>query len=67
MYSPEQMEMDLQGIQKQYELDVQIIGQTEKGKNIKAVKLGKRKKIDFAGGVTSWTGMAEFHTFNAYA
>lgn len=66
MYSPEQLEMDLQGIQKQYELDVQIIGQTEKGKNIKAVRLGK-EKIDFAGGVTSWTGMAQFHTFNAHA
>ncbi|MFE4143179.1 M14 family zinc carboxypeptidase [Peribacillus sp. YIM B13472] len=44
VYSPEQMEMDLQGIQKQYELDVKIIGQTEKGKNIKAVKLGKGKR-----------------------
>ncbi|MGG0844819.1 M14 family zinc carboxypeptidase [Peribacillus simplex] len=44
VYSPEQMEMDLQGIQNKYELDVQIIGQTEKGKNIKAVKLGKGKK-----------------------
>ncbi|MFF2499897.1 M14 family zinc carboxypeptidase [Peribacillus sp. NPDC058075] len=44
VYSPEQMEMDLQGIQKQYELDVQIIGQTEKGKNIKAVRLGKGKR-----------------------
>lgn len=44
MYSPEQMESDLQGIQKQYELDVKIIGQTEKGKNIKAVKLGKGKR-----------------------
>ncbi|MBT2614804.1 MULTISPECIES: M14 family zinc carboxypeptidase [unclassified Bacillus (in: firmicutes)] len=44
VYSPEQMEMDLQRIQKQYELDVQIIGQTEKGKNIKAVRLGKGKK-----------------------
>ncbi|WP_375088114.1 M14 family zinc carboxypeptidase [Peribacillus sp. RS7] len=44
VYSPEQMEMDLQGIQNKYEVDVQIIGQTEKGKNIKAVKLGKGKK-----------------------
>ncbi|MEY9865589.1 g-D-glutamyl-meso-diaminopimelate peptidase [Peribacillus sp. B2I2] len=44
VYSPEQMEMDLQGIQNKYELDVQIIGQTENGKNIKAVKLGKGKK-----------------------
>lgn len=44
VYSPEQMEIDLQGIQNKYELDVQIIGQTEKGKNIKAVKLGKGKK-----------------------
>ncbi|MGE7183522.1 M14 family zinc carboxypeptidase [Peribacillus sp. NPDC006672] len=44
VYSPEWMEMDLQRIQNQYELDVQIIGQTEKGKDIKAVKLGKGKK-----------------------
>ncbi|MDM5455079.1 M14 family zinc carboxypeptidase [Peribacillus simplex] len=50
VYSPERMEMDLQGIQHQYELDVQIIGQTEKGKDIKAVKLGKGKKsILFVG------------------
>ncbi|MFE4814247.1 M14 family zinc carboxypeptidase [Peribacillus simplex] len=44
VYSPEQMESDLQRIQKQYELDVKIIGQTEKGKDIKAVKLGKGKR-----------------------
>ncbi|MFD6209549.1 M14 family zinc carboxypeptidase [Peribacillus sp. NPDC060253] len=44
VYSPERMEADLQGIQNQYELDVQIIGQTEEGKNIKAVKLGEGKR-----------------------
>ncbi|MCK1993105.1 carboxypeptidase [Peribacillus muralis] len=43
VYSPERMELDLKGIQEEYKLDVQIIGQTEKGKNIKAVKLGKGK------------------------
>ncbi|KWW16518.1 hypothetical protein AS888_24115 [Peribacillus simplex] len=44
VYSPERMEMDLKAIQDQYKLDVQIIGQTEKGKNITAVKLGNGKK-----------------------
>ncbi|CAH0192295.1 Gamma-D-glutamyl-L-diamino acid endopeptidase 1 [Peribacillus sp. Bi96] len=44
VYSPERMEADLQGIQNQYELDVQIIGHTEEGKNIKAVKLGEGKR-----------------------
>ncbi|MGE7766308.1 M14 family zinc carboxypeptidase [Peribacillus sp. NPDC096540] len=44
VYSPEQMEKDLQEIQEQYKFEVQIIGKTEKGKYIKAVKLGKGKK-----------------------
>ncbi|MFJ7752566.1 M14 family zinc carboxypeptidase [Peribacillus muralis] len=44
VYSPERMEVDLKQIQEQYQLDVQIIGQTEKGKDIKAVKLGNGKK-----------------------
>ncbi|WP_285767794.1 M14 family zinc carboxypeptidase [Peribacillus sp. SI8-4] len=44
VYSPERMELDLRSIQDQYGLDVQTIGQTEKGKHIKAVKLGTGKK-----------------------
>ncbi|MED3690470.1 M14 family zinc carboxypeptidase [Peribacillus butanolivorans] len=38
------MEKDLQEIQDQYKFDVRKIGKTEKGKYIKAVKLGKGKK-----------------------
>lgn len=44
MYSPGQMEKDLQEIQNQYKFEVQKIGKTEKGKYIKAVRLGKGKK-----------------------
>ncbi|MFD6439902.1 M14 family zinc carboxypeptidase [Peribacillus sp. NPDC060186] len=44
VYSPEQMEKDLQEIQDQYQFEVRKIGKTEKGKYIKAVKLGKGKK-----------------------
>ncbi|MGE7761318.1 M14 family zinc carboxypeptidase [Peribacillus sp. NPDC097895] len=44
VYSPERMEADLQEIQNQYDLDEQIIGKTEKGKNIKAVKLGEGRR-----------------------
>lgn len=44
MYSPGQMEKDLQEIQDQYKFEVRKIGKTEKGKYIKAVKLGKGKK-----------------------
>lgn len=44
MYSPETMEKDLRKLQEQYQLEVQTIGETENGKRIKAVKLGKGKK-----------------------
>ncbi|MFB7638827.1 M14 family zinc carboxypeptidase [Peribacillus butanolivorans] len=44
VYSPGQMEKDLQEIQDQYNFEVRKIGKTEKGKYIKAVKLGKGKK-----------------------
>ncbi|MEJ9229978.1 carboxypeptidase [Peribacillus butanolivorans] len=44
VYSPRQMEKDLQEIQDQYKFEVQKIGKTEKGKYIKAIKLGKGKK-----------------------
>ena len=44
MYSPEIMEKDLRKLQKQYQLEVQTIGETENGKQIKAVKLGKGSK-----------------------
>ena len=43
-YSPKTMDKDLLKLQKKYQLEVETIGKTEKGKSIKAVKLGKGKK-----------------------
>ncbi|MGM9956056.1 MAG: M14 family zinc carboxypeptidase [Peribacillus sp.] len=43
-YSPEIMEKDLLKMEKKYQLKTVIIGKTEKGKPIKAVKLGRGQK-----------------------
>ena len=44
LYSPETMEKDLLEMEKKYQLKTVTIGETEKGKPIKAVKLGRGQK-----------------------